>query len=111
VYMNVTQYRRGCGGLPRFKKRPLTITDRQLNGKLSPHRMSDFRISWYTEYPQLSTSTTVGPHLADCNIVDNTPGADPEILGFTTRNHVILVANKYLPYNKTGNAHTLFVHY
>jgi hypothetical protein len=65
--------------------------------------MSDSRQSRHTEYLQLSTSTTVASHLADCNIVGHTPGVDPEILGFTTRNCVILEANnKYIPYDRTG---------
>jgi hypothetical protein len=72
--------------------------------------MSDFHLSWQRKYPELSASTTAAPHMADCNIVGHRPGDDPEILGFTTRNHGILVANKYLPYNRNGNANILFVY-
>jgi len=67
--------------------------------------MSDSRPSQHREYLQFSTSTTVAPHLADCNTVGHMPGVDPGILGFTTTNPVIVVANnKYLPYDRTGNA-------
>jgi hypothetical protein len=83
-----------------------------LKGNPSPSRMSDSRLPRHTEFPQLSNSTTVAPHLADCNIIGHTPTADPEILGFATGNHVILVANNnYLPNERTGNSETLFVHF
>ena len=42
--------------------------------------MSDSHPLRHTERRQLSTSTAVAPHLADCNIVGHTPGVDPWVM-------------------------------
>jgi len=50
--------------------------------------MFDSHPLWHTEHRQLSTSTTVAPHLADSNIIGHTPGVDPWVMSawntFTT---------------------------
>jgi hypothetical protein len=109
--MNITRYRHGSQMTTSVQEETTDYNRDILNGNPSPSRKSDSHLSRHTEFLQLLTSTTVASHLAEGYIISPTPGEDPEILGFATRNCVMLEANnKYLPHERTGNTNTLFVH-